>query len=304
MSRKSAKPKKQPEKPAAPPPWQTTENIASAVEFALQNATAAEIGAELDITPEQAAQLVEIGLEAKTQETLRQSTVLRLARLNLAVTGLMSAVARGESEAINQMMRLETEIARLKLLLVPDFKRIFHDRKLLSLAGIEQAETKTGRPAHEPNEYFCLIAHNAAIAGFQMKQAAALIGISDDTFAKYYRDIYETARPSVVIELVHGIREVADKKLRTNDTADARWLVERLGPVEFRPFQQSQRFSDEKLDPANSQRAVTVVVHGGLPFGSTAENPGGDAQAKLDAEAAGHSEIVNETIADTGDETI
>lgn len=275
------KPKKQPPKKLKTAAWRTSENMEQAVLWLMDGNSVEAIAASLEIQIEQAQELIDVGLEKKTRENFIQATRLRLARLDRALIGIMPAVDRGEEPAINKMIQLEAEIMRTKLMLNPDLKRVFKNRSLLELAGLEaHAEKKRGRPAHKPNEYYCQLVENMAHAGYSQDRIAAAVGITDDTLRLHYAKIIETARPVMVTEAVTVFTDQMLKKAKAGDTADVRWYIQRIAPPEWKEAQQLRPEGSSRTDPAGTEVHHVVEIEGGLPLGSTPGNPEGTAAAE------------------------
>jgi hypothetical protein len=296
MAAKRAKKKKGAEKPPQTPPdesWKTADNIAQALDWYLANAAVETIARDLPCTVEQAQQLIEAGINKKSNETFQETARLQLARLNLAVGALQPRISAGDDAAINLMLRLEAQIVRVKIQMAPDYKRLFADRRLLGLIGLEKYTDKpNGRPPHEPTQWSCEVVERMAITGYAKEKIAAAIGIDRDTFNKYYGEIYETARPVLVTEAVTIFTDQALKKASKGDSADVRWLISRIGPDDFKEQPMQLRFDPEKVDAA-SNRPREIRVVGGLPYGSTPENPGGTPEPET---IEGTAETISETI--------
>lgn len=111
--------------------------------------------------------------------------------------------------------------------------------------------------------------------------------ISVETFLKAFAEEIETGKFEV--EIVIGSSLVQQAK-KGNLGAIVWWDKTRGGRRE------ADNIALSKIDPAGSTVDHNVIVHGGLPRGSTPANPGGDAQATLDAEASPNAIIPHQII--------
>ncbi len=292
MAGRKSKTKKQTEKPSNDSEWVTPARLSEALDYKRQGHSDAAIAEAMELSVEQVQRLVTTALNQASNENLKDGIQLRIERLNLSLSGIMPSAASGEESAIRMMMQIEAEIARLKMLLVPDFKGIFQNRVLLKLAGLDYIEEKeNGRPSHVPTEENCLIVDRMGVIGYNKEQISAVLGIHVDTFTKHYGHIYKTARPVAISRLATAFIDQAEKKLQKGDSSDARFTLSRLAPPEWKDAFGTPRQGD---GPSNGQGAGSgnpqaqinhrIEIVGGLPEGSSSDDPGGPSYSEIPPE--------------------
>lgn len=274
-----AKPKSKTVSKRAKAPALDPEKVAELVDYRSQGFTSADIAAEQKMSIEDVIAHLNAGLSDDYEEPPDFQVRLEIKRLQNLQRAMMAQASAGDVEATKQVLVLEEKIARAKMQLFPDIRQLFGDVALWRRANI--VASKGGRPPHRPTQASIKQVDALAQARTPLTVIAKILGISINTLKEHYSFTLETARHRL-LGAAHGT--IADAVYK-GDVRAAIHVTERIGAPEWKP-PVAPTFDKQKTDPAGSTTAHEIVVHGGLPQGSTAANPGGDAQTLIEAEAA------------------
>lgn len=257
------------------------EKVAEIVDYRSQGYSSADIAAELKMSIDEVIEHLNVGLSDAYEEPPNFHVRLEIKRLQNLQRAMMAQASAGDVEATKQVLVLEAKIARAKMQLFPDMRELFGDVTLWRQINIDPTKkNKGGRPPHQPTQATIKAVESLALVRTPVKVIAKVIGTGEDQIRKHYAVVLETARTRLLAAAGGTIVDAIYK----GDANTSFKVLERVGPKEWQP-PVSPTFDKGKVDPAGSIERREVVVHGGLPAGSTADNPGGDAQAALDAEA-------------------
>jgi hypothetical protein len=274
------KPKARTARKAAKAPAFDPEKVAEAVDFRTQGYGVRAIANEMGLDIATVIEMLELGLSEDFEEPAHFHTRLEIKRLQLLQQKMMESATAGSEEATKVVITLEQKIARAKLALFPDMRSVFGNLDQL----IRQANlgpNKGGRPPHRPTLSTMAQVEGMAVARVPIETIAKILGTGVDQVKKHYAVILETARSRLIGAAAGTITTAI-----YNGNVEASFKVlGQIGPNDMKtPV--APTFDRAKTDPAGSLTDHEIIVHGGLPQGSTPENPGGDAQAKLDDDAA------------------
>lgn len=276
-----AKPKSKTNRKTAKPAAFDPERVAEIVDYRSQGYFPPDIAAELKMTVEDVIAHLEIGLSEDYEEPPNFHVRLEIKRLQTLQRAMMAQASSGDVEATKQVLVLEAKIARAKMQLFPDMRELFGDAALWRQANIDPTvKNKGGRPPHRPTQATIKMVESLAIVQTPIKIIAKIIGTGENQIREHYAFVLETARTRLLAAAGGSVVEAIYK----GDANVGFKVLERVGPKEWRP-PESPTFDRSKVDPASAEKSDAIIVHGGLPQGSTPENPGGDAQAALDADA-------------------
>lgn len=257
------------------------EKVAEIVDMRTQGYSSRDIAEQLKMTVPEVIAHLECGLTDEYEEPPNFHVRLEIKRLQNLQNSMLIHATAGDQEATKLVISLEEKIARAKLQLIPDMKELFGDLSLVRRANLMPGTVdKGGRPPHRPTQASIKTVEAMAIAQQPLVVIARCLNISINTLREHYSFSLETARARLVSAASGTLSEAIFK----GDVRAALHVLDRVGPKDMRP--PAPTFDRAKVDPAGSDQKHEIIVHGGLPQGSTAANPGGDAQAKIDAEAS------------------
>lgn len=273
---KTKKTGKTPKAPAPKPPTRA-ELKAEALDYRKQGHGIPTIADAMNLAPAEVEKLIDEALDETRVDTIRRSVLLEINRLQDAQTAIAAGVQAGEAEAIRTMLSLEERMARLKMQLMPDMKELFSNLALLDLTKIGPSGRRMkGRPSHQPTAASVAQVEALAFAKLSIAVIAKIMHLSEDTITKYYGAIIEIARERIVAQMGGVIYQDALK----GNAASARHILAAVGGPEWRAPEKptsNRRDNDDPSLPGNTEVVHRVEVVGGLPTGSSADNPGGDA---------------------------
>ena len=258
------------------------EKVAEIVDLRTQGYSSRDIAEQLKMNVPEVIAHLECGLTDEYEEPPNFHIRLEIKRLQNLQNSMLVKATAGDQEATKLVISLEERIARAKLQLIPDMKELFGDLSLVRRANLTPGTVdKGGRPPHRPTQASIKTVEAMALAQQPLVVIARCLNISINTLREHYSFSLETARARLVSAASGTLSEAIFK----GDVRAAIHVLDRVGPKDMRP-PVTPTYDRAKVDPAGSDQKHEIVVHGGLPQGSTAANPGGDAQTKLDAEAS------------------
>lgn len=284
--------KKKSAKPAKPAPLKKPtepELVAEALDYRKQGYSPIVIAEVMKITPKRAEELIEKGLSNTYIEPGKIAALLEIERLNALLQAVYPNALTGEPEAIRALIATEERLAKAKMLLVPDIRELFQDVALMTLGNIAPTgRRKNGRPPHVKTVASCAKVDALASGGLTRDMIAKIMSISPDTLDKYYQDVMDTARDRTIAEMNGLVVQSA----RRGNSSDARWILSVRGGPEWRPPVIATPAKGSADDPVfvagarDKERVTRIEVVGGLPSGSTPDNPGGDNFTEVPPEEA------------------
>ena len=104
-----------------------------------------------------------------------------------------------------------------------------HERPILKRRPQKKAKKPHGRPSHVPTEDYRSQVQTLAIAGTPQELIARVIGISDETLRKYYRDELDTALVKANAAVARNLYRKATGDGQQAVSAARFWLICRAG---------------------------------------------------------------------------
>jgi hypothetical protein len=252
---------------------------AEALDYRKQGYSSAEIAEAMNLKQIDVENLIEETLEATRFESPRQYILLQIHRLYDAQKALAQNIAQGELESIRENRQIEKEITLLKMQLDPQMRDVFSHASLMTLVNLDPSGKRLrGRPPHVVTAASIAKVQAFAMIGRTKEIAAKLMGFDIKTLDKYYSTIWDTAKDAMLAQMGGVVVEQVMK-------GDGRLGLEILSRHKVEGFVQPQsatsfsaKMGDEPAAPGSStpgKRIMEVTIVGGLPEGSTPENPGG-----------------------------
>ena len=292
-----------PPAPKAPKPPAKKPNraqlVADAWDLRKTGYSHADIASELKTSVEDVAAMIGEGISQVIVEKDKAGLVIEIERINQMLSGMYASATAGDAISANISMQLMKRRRELEGMLsaAPDedaSSGAFSITELMDLvpyehrpappsttefykSGPKKGQAKpgkkpNGRPPHKVDEKTVGIVGRLAVSGCGKVICAKIIGVDEATFAKYYGEVYEAARPMAVAGLTHMMA----MKARKSESAN-RWLLATLDPETFAAKQvAAKRDLAREGGTGAEQTGGRIEIVGGLPGppGSWAEPPG------------------------------